>query len=821
MLERIGKAFSPVFFATLIVVSGTFWSDFGFALQSYTIPKTVGATISWDPNLPKPDGYHIYQRKKGESFNYETPCWTGPGTTGRVYNLEYDTVYYFVVRAYNGALESVDSKEVSFVAQAPAAATHSIAVTVGAHGTISPGGTVKVKSNTAKAFSIVPHKGYHVADVKVDGVSMGAIATFTFDRIKADHTIHATFAADPSNHPPISGDQPLDKVPSGTVLTGEAALMKALEFGDVRIDHRWKRIQFNKRFVNPVVVAGPIGFNGGDPAVVRIRNVDATGFEIRLQEWDYLDGYHTVETVSYLVMNAGTYRLEDGTRIEAASLSTKATQFESIRFRVPFKVVPVVMTSLMSFNDANAVTGRIDRVQRNGFRYRMQEQQSNTQSHGVEKLAYIAWEPSSGKVGDITYLVKKTGRSVTHRSVDLHYDGLFSSPPAFLADIQTASGADTASLRCNHKRAAAVDVWVEEEQSRDVEMKHAAEVVGYLLLSSDKAGGSNGGANAATSSGKTGSASQNDHAVTHQGQNGTTTSGGGLATDTGRPVAAGPDEDSTGLSGQTGLNSSSGHTVPATLGLGEVRINHNWKRVRFDKAYVNPVVVAGPVSHNGEDPVGIRIRNVDTNGFEIRLQEWDYLDGWHTTETVNYLVLEAGSYTLKNGTRIEAANLPTNATRFKTVVFNQRFNTIPVVMTSITSFNDTQAVTGRVDRVQKNSFQYRMQEQQQNSWQHDAETLSYVAWEPSSGKLGDVSYLVQKTNKVVNDTYFCIFFDEPFKSAPTFLADMQSANGSDTANLRCNDKDRFAVDVLVDEEQSQDAEVGHTSEVVGYMAFGR
>ena len=692
---------------------------------------------------------------------------------------------------------------------------------MGTHGTISPGGTVKVKSNTAKAFSIVPQKGYRVADVTVDGVSKGAITRFTFDRVKADHAIHATFTANSSVDPPISADQPLDEIPGHTNLMGGAALMNVLQFGDILIDHSWKRIQFNKRFVNPVVVAGPIGFDGGDPAIVRIRNVDATGFEIRLQEWDYLDGYHLNETVSYLAMEAGVYRLEDGTRIEAASLSTKATQFEPVRFSGQFKVVPVVMTSLTSFNDVHAVTGRIDRIQRNGFRYRMQEQQSNPQNHGAEKLAYIAWEPSLGKVGGITYLVKKTGRSVTHHRVGLHYDGLFSSPPAFLADMQSTNGSEPASLRCNNKRPVAVDVWVDEEQSQDAEMQHVAEVVGYMLLSSDQKGGGRSDDSATVESEKRGSASPDDHAVADQSHSGATTSGGDQAVDNGKPVATGPDEDSTSSSGQTGLNPSGGHTVPATLTFGDVRIDQNWKRVRFDKAYVNPVVVAGPVSHNGDDPVVIRIRNVDTAGFEIRLQEWDYLNDWHTTERVNYMVLEAGSYTLKNGTRIEAANLSTNATTFKTVVFAQWFNTIPIVMTTLTSFNDTQAVTGRVDRVRKNSFQYRMQEQQRNGRHHDPETLSYVAWEPSSGKLGDVSYLVQKTNKVVKDTYFCIFFDEPFKSAPTFLADMQTANGGDTANLRCNDKDRFAVDVLVDEEQSQDAEVGHTSEVVGYMAFGR
>ena len=116
MFERIVNVFPALGLATLLVAGGIFLPETGFALESYTIPQTTGAAVSWEPNVSKPEGYRIYQRKKGESFNYAKPCWTGPGTTGRVYNLEYDTVYYFVVRAYNGALESVDSSEVSFIA---------------------------------------------------------------------------------------------------------------------------------------------------------------------------------------------------------------------------------------------------------------------------------------------------------------------------------------------------------------------------------------------------------------------------------------------------------------------------------------------------------------------------------------------------------------------------------------------------------------------------------------------------------------------------------------------------------------------------------
>ena len=57
-----------------------------------------------------------------------------------------------------------------------------------------------------------------------------------------------------------------------------------LEIGEVSVDQNWKRVEFGGSFQDPIVVAKSLSCNGGDPAVVRIRNVDATGFEIRVQE---------------------------------------------------------------------------------------------------------------------------------------------------------------------------------------------------------------------------------------------------------------------------------------------------------------------------------------------------------------------------------------------------------------------------------------------------------------------------------------------------------------------------------------------------------
>ena len=68
-------------------------------------------------------------------------------------------------------------------------------ITAGAEsgGTISPNGKVSVSRNSNKRFDIVANSGYEVADVLVDGKSVGAVGSYTFERVTAHHTITATF----------------------------------------------------------------------------------------------------------------------------------------------------------------------------------------------------------------------------------------------------------------------------------------------------------------------------------------------------------------------------------------------------------------------------------------------------------------------------------------------------------------------------------------------------------------------------------------------------------------------------------------------------
>jgi hypothetical protein len=256
--------------------------------------------------------------------------------------------------------------------------------------------------------------------------------------------------------------------------------------------------------------------------------------------------------------------------------------------------------------------------------------------------------------------------------------------------------------------------------------------------------------------------------------------------------------------------------------VGEVSVDQNWKHVELGPDFTDPVVVANPPSINGNQPAVVRIRNVTASGFDIRVQEWDYLDDKHKLEDVGYLVMERGSHTLPDGTRIEAGRIVTNSTgAFQAFSFGQPFETAPVLIATISTVNETDAVVCRLRDVGTQGFGLTMQEQQANTQEHASETISYIAWEPSSGTFGARNFEVGRTPVAVSHKFYSISFSQGFDASPVFVADMQTANGMNPAGLRWKNKTAGGVEVQVDEEQSLNRETKHVPEAVGYMAFSR
>ena len=70
---------------------------------------------------------------------------------------------------------------------------YTIKAAAGSGGSISPSGSVSVREGRDQTFTITPDKGYAVANVKIDGKSIGAVKSYTFENVRRTHTIEVIF----------------------------------------------------------------------------------------------------------------------------------------------------------------------------------------------------------------------------------------------------------------------------------------------------------------------------------------------------------------------------------------------------------------------------------------------------------------------------------------------------------------------------------------------------------------------------------------------------------------------------------------------------
>ena len=242
----------------------------------------------------------------------------------------------------------------------------------------------------------------------------------------------------------------------------------------------WHSVSFEHAFdAPPVVVLGPLTFNGGDPTVLRVRNVTAGGFEFQMQEWEYRDGPHTTESVHYIALPEGTHVL-DGMTIQAFNVST-SSDWQTHSYPATFDSTPVVLTQVASENEAAVTVTRTRNVNTANFQLKLDEQEAADRIHAAETIGVIALEQGTLRVNGGRWHALRTPDAVRHPWYTVtHNLGL--SDYAVMGNMQTTDGGDTATLRMRNLNADSLQIKVEEEKSRESEINHTTEAAGLLLL---------------------------------------------------------------------------------------------------------------------------------------------------------------------------------------------------------------------------------------------------------------------------------------------------------------------------------------------------
>ncbi|MBU1194476.1 MAG: fibronectin type III domain-containing protein [Proteobacteria bacterium] len=80
--------------------------------------SAASVTLAWDPNEPGPEGYMLFIRLAGDTYNYSAPALIAATTSCRVEGLVPGNTYYMIVRAYEGSAQSGDSNEIAYTPSA-------------------------------------------------------------------------------------------------------------------------------------------------------------------------------------------------------------------------------------------------------------------------------------------------------------------------------------------------------------------------------------------------------------------------------------------------------------------------------------------------------------------------------------------------------------------------------------------------------------------------------------------------------------------------------------------------------------------------------
>ena len=157
-------------------------SDFSPELVIHSLMATAGAG-----GLISPAGFFYL----GENSNQTFTITSDPGY--QIDNVIADGVSVGPVANYTFSNIAAAHTITAFFKAAPT--IYAIMANAGTNGAISPSGSVSVSSGGNQRFTITPNAGYQISKVTVDGMSVGAVTSYSFSNVTASHTISATFVA--------------------------------------------------------------------------------------------------------------------------------------------------------------------------------------------------------------------------------------------------------------------------------------------------------------------------------------------------------------------------------------------------------------------------------------------------------------------------------------------------------------------------------------------------------------------------------------------------------------------------------------------------
>jgi uncharacterized repeat protein (TIGR02543 family) len=319
----IGGSYDSTYYSdgTLIATGGSIYTNLMIADVFYDSAYTLTAyptVVTLENVSSKKTVSSLEVSLSGASYSYKTKDMQ-TDANGKLYlYLPLNAITATAATdsaAYKGSVTTTANETTS---QGMLNAAGIITASAGDGGVISQSGKTFVVFGENITYTITPDSGYHIASVTVDGVNKGAVQTYTFSGVDANHTISAAFEINKENALISPANAAFDKNPanqkdvSTTITWNDAASVTDVKAGGASIGAGNYNVSGNILTIKKEYLASQavgdlaltVEFKAGDPARLTITISDTTPSTYTVT-FDPQGG--AVNPASKNVANGGTY----------------------------------------------------------------------------------------------------------------------------------------------------------------------------------------------------------------------------------------------------------------------------------------------------------------------------------------------------------------------------------------------------------------------------------------------------------------------------------------------------------------------------------
>jgi hypothetical protein len=250
-----------------------------------------------------------------------------------------------------------------------------------------------------------------------------------------------------------------------------------------------------------------------------------------------------------------------------------------------------------------------------------------------------------------------------------------------------------------------------------------------------------------------------------------------------------------------------------------------WRTVRFERKYEDPVVVGTSNTLNGESALSFEAKNVDPGSAQVRLceSEGENTEGCdnHESERASYMVVSASATEDIPG--IEAGTLKLDSeidSRRDTVSYSESFGSAPNVMANVNTDNGRNPVEARVTSFSTSSFNIGICYQDSENGcdpSHVTEEVGYVALEPGNLPFEQTAETGRTGNSAGGSNFVEQTFSNTYQDPAVVVSTVSEDGGQETQIDEAANLGPGSVDVRYCEIENGDVCNGHTSENVAWF----